>query len=309
MLSYIMGQTQIKDAQVRHYESMLEPSKRIFNDRYAKAIYSGGMGMDVLASWTGASLAFSDTIVDTPGYLEMVSIRTRWVDDAIVSTLKEFGYEKKKTQLVLLRARNDTRSFRLDIGRNCTVFEVDLPEMQQNKLDGLLYLDEKDYDAAARRVKRGQVKFVDATIGKALIRHDDWNQKTKTIVVMEGFTQYVNKGRTTDQLKLMYRIMPKGSKIIMTYADVNCVRDPSKCGNPDNVKNVLQLCAESPEFGVWRSGWTQEEMKEYLFKCGYQVEWDTTAKECHDIYLWKRGRKLSKEETLSMERFVVARRL
>ena len=57
----------------------------------------------------------------------------------------------------------------------------------------------------------------------------------------------------------------------------------------------------------WITGFTPDEFELFLQECGYQVLSDTTLSDYNEEYLGLVGRKLSEEEMLCMERFVVAK--
>ena len=81
------------------------------------------------------------------GFTDMISIRTKWLDDQIIAAVVQNNEEKeageRARQLIILGAGYDTRGFRLNLWENnndVTVVEVDQPEVQKKKLANLEWL-------------------------------------------------------------------------------------------------------------------------------------------------------------------------
>ncbi|CAB9500362.1 Putative S-adenosyl-L-methionine-dependent methyltransferase [Seminavis robusta] len=67
------------------------------------------------------------------GFSEMITVRTKWIDDGILSS-------EDCRQWILLGAGYDTRGFRLDLPSDGLVLEVDQPQVQQQKRNKLEWL-------------------------------------------------------------------------------------------------------------------------------------------------------------------------
>ncbi|KAL7531188.1 hypothetical protein ACHAXR_003887 [Thalassiosira sp. AJA248-18] len=138
-------------AKVRHYESLFPPEQQLYHDPYAYAMFPGSniqqlMGprtIDKLYRWMGMT-----------GLCEMISIRTKWLDDQIAAAVRKNEKEEHRhraKQLLILGAGYDTRGFRLDLWNDddnddFRVVEVDQPEVQANKLA----------DGSDKRIKMGK---------------------------------------------------------------------------------------------------------------------------------------------------------
>ena len=260
-----------------------------------------------------------------PGLMEMIYTRTRWVDDAIRSTLQQQQQQQQSSsssQLVILRAGFDTRALRMDLNkclgsnsgrmkdkkkRHVHIFEIDQQEVLEDKLLKLLELSQHDKSKhLARRIASKQITFVPANRKHGLARTEGYSWETPTIVVMEDITQYVSKETTADQLTKLAKVVPRGSTLIMTYADQD-VLDTTHNNNNTAIQKVVAGNGGQP----WITGWTASGMKEYLDDLGYDVEWDTTTQDCYDMYLkvpkaTSKRRKGKPNMPLSMERYVVA---
>jgi methyltransferase (TIGR00027 family) len=91
-----------------------ESDEPLFTDPYARDL-AGDVGFAIFTSTQGLSGATANT---RNLYL---SLRTRFLDDAIVGAVRDNGY----AQVVILAAGMDTRAFRLDWPAGLTLFEVD----------------------------------------------------------------------------------------------------------------------------------------------------------------------------------------
>jgi len=91
-----------------------ESEEPLFTDPFARDL-AGDVGFSIFSSTQGASGAV------TRGRNPYLSIRTKYLDDAIQKAVRENGY----TQVVILAAGMDTRAFRLDWPAGLRLFEVD----------------------------------------------------------------------------------------------------------------------------------------------------------------------------------------
>ena len=91
-------------AKVRHYESLLPIEQQLYSDPFAYAMFPGS----IIQQWMGPSLI--DRIyrwMNLTGFQEMISIRTKWLDDEIMKAATA------SDQLLILGAGYDTRGFRV----------------------------------------------------------------------------------------------------------------------------------------------------------------------------------------------------
>ena len=107
-----VGATSRWIAAARALES--ESEEPLFSDPFARDL-AGDVGFSIFASTQGVSGAVAHT---RNPYL---SIRTKFLDDAILQAVREHGY----AQAVILAAGMDTRAFRLEWPAGLTLFEVD----------------------------------------------------------------------------------------------------------------------------------------------------------------------------------------
>lgn len=300
-----MGNAPVKDrtaqgvAKVRHYESLHASERRLYYDPYAHSMYPGSF----VQSWLGEGVThWLYELFGTQGLLEMLSIRTRWIDEQVVAAAAP--------QLVILGAGYDTRGFRLDLPPDDSgiVFEVDQPDVQAKKVAIMEKLAKSNADVA-KRMESSFVKFVPVdfnvdSIDERLKSAEGYSVNKQTIVIFEGVTQYIPKASTADTLTKLKRVVAPGSKLLITYLDQNVFDEPKRVGPPQVVEKITSLVAGGGE--PWISGWTRDGFKSFLQDMGYEIVSDTTASNYNDEYLVPLDRGQKPEEMLSMERFVVA---
>ena len=129
---------------------------------------------------------------------------------------------------------------------------------------------------------------------------------------MEGVTQYIPKESTADTLKKMHNLVTVGSTLLITYVDHDCLTSDDDTSSTSSLQlytkaqRVMKLTSKVGE--PWITGFTPIEFASFLQECGYQVQSDTTVSDYNEEYFGKMvGRKLSEEEMICMERFVVAK--
>lgn len=316
-----MGNTKSSDStaqgvcKVRHYEAMLPPEQRLYNDPYAYAFYPGSS----FQQWMGTG--FVDTLygwMGLKGFSEMISIRTKWLDDNIKIAVKENGAK----QLIILGAGYDTRGFRLecltvgddgsDNEKDIKVWEVDQPDVQKRKQNNLQWLIDKGGEGSeqiADRINSKQVEFVPVDFNKDSVEKrlssQGFQSNLPSVITLEGVTQYIPKEATADTLKKLKTIVASGSILLMTYVDQKVLDDDPEEPLPKSFRMVRDLAGKVGE--PWISGWTKPGIDAFLNECGYQLLSDTDVKDYNDKYLEPVGRKLEDKDLLTMERFVVAK--
>ena len=242
----------------------------------------------------------------------MISVRTKWLDEEIVSAVYDTVNPAK--QLLILGAGYDTRGFRLDLWKNSedfTVIEVDQPEVQEHKLKKMLWLSnrgDEDGDRVADRMGTTKVQFLSVDFNtddleQKLLSHEGFKANACSVVLMEGVTQYIPKESTADTLRNLKEVVGPGSTLLITYVDQKCMGDTNTL--PKQHRLIRSFSAKVGE--PWISGWTREEFAKFMKVLGYEVLSDTTQEDYNETYLKDVGRQLQKEDLLNMERFVVAK--
>jgi len=289
-------------AKVRHYESLHEPSKRLYHDPYAQHMYLGSF----VQRWLGeGGTRWLYRVCGFEGILDMLSIRTRWIDDEIMKVAND---GKEKQQLIILGAGYDTRGFRLNLqpAFEC-VWEVDQTEVQTKKIRNLRQI--KDDVCIQERIDSCFVRYIgidfnQESIDEKLQSSEGYSIHTPSVVTLEGVTQYLPKDSTAETLTALKKAVPAGSILLITYADQNVLDDPIQCGPPNEVKKTVNSASMVGE--PWISFWTPDEFSSYVKELGYNVMSDSIPYDYIEKYLTPLGRNREKKEMLAMEHFVVA---
>jgi methyltransferase (TIGR00027 family) len=113
-------------AKARHYEELWPEDQRLFTDIYAKSMYPGAF----VQRWLGTGMISWLYNIIGPGVLELLIIRTKWLDDEVMK------WSPTMKQMIILGAGYDTRGFRLDLPPKdrFQVWEGDQPEVQAKKV-------------------------------------------------------------------------------------------------------------------------------------------------------------------------------
>lgn len=187
---------------------------RIINDPFAEQL-AGNVGSQLV------SVASSRWGPSHDGAMDMLAIRTRYLDEALANRNKNI------TQVVILASGMDTRAYRLESLKNCHVLEID--QSQE-------YLDQKKRTLQNMDAKPIAEKLDYIT---ADLAHDMWqtdllargfNPNQPTFWCLEGLLYYLERSSIVKVLETVNALSPPGSQF---WADM--------CG---------QATRKSDEFGV-----------------------------------------------------------
>eukprot|EP00581_Thalassiosira_minuscula_P013719 CAMPEP_0183730376 /NCGR_PEP_ID=MMETSP0737-20130205/32688_1 /TAXON_ID=385413 /ORGANISM="Thalassiosira miniscula, Strain CCMP1093" /LENGTH=356 /DNA_ID=CAMNT_0025962853 /DNA_START=18 /DNA_END=1084 /DNA_ORIENTATION=+ len=287
-------------ARVRHCESLLPPEQRLYCDPYAYAMHSNG----TITQWLGPKMMERiDGWMGLVGFREMISVRTRWLDDQVDATIHKKVEQERAKQLVILGAGYDTRGFRLDLWKDSNnedfrVVEVDQPEVQENKIKKMQWLVQNDDNGKdiADRMDSKKVQFLPVDFNSDDLQQqvqlmEGFNANVPSVVILEGVTQYIPKESTADTLKKIKDIVPPGSTLLITHV-------PEKFFAPRDTLTKAQgmILWWAEKVGEpWISGWSTEEFEDFLNDCGYQVISSTTQTDYNHTYLKSVGRKMDEK--------------
>lgn len=157
----------------------------------------------------------------------------------------------------------------------------------------------------AKKVHFVPVDFNTDDLKEKLASHEGFRESTRSVITMEGVTQYIPKEATADTLQKMRGLVAPGSTLLITYVDENrCLR-----GNdiPCQIGKVVSMARRVGE--PWISGWNPVSFAAFLKESGYETVSDTTQSDYNGTYLKDVGRMLNENDLLDMERFVVAKTL
>ncbi|HXC53010.1 MAG TPA: SAM-dependent methyltransferase [Candidatus Limnocylindrales bacterium] len=241
------SQTAQHNALFRALEQRLK--NPLFTDPLARRFLSGRYR---LASLLPAALVARAIDARWPGPRAAVSVRTRWIDDAVTASLAS-GLD----QIVLLGAGFDTRAYRLAGIDRVQVFEVDHPATQAMK--------RRMVGEAPPHVHYVPLDFrsdslADA-LGRAKLRRD-----ARTLWIWEGVTNYLDETSVDATLRF---VASAGQRLLFTYVDRAVLDNPAAFqGGRESVAHVARL-SEPFTFGLDPAA-----LREYLDARGLELEQD-----------------------------------
>ena len=282
-------------AKVRHTETLLSAHTRLFEDPHARQFVIGAWIMSLMGAETILRM-FEQAM---PGLYAMLAGRTRFFDD-LCRHAEQAGCE----QMVVLGAGYDTRGIRLGLQIPC--FEVDQAEVQALKKGGL---DELQLGERRARLHLVPVDFNSESVRK-LEEHPAFRQGAKTVVLLEGVTQYIPKESTAETLRHIQALVGPGSILGVSYVDEATfdekqVVSPDLCGSPAAIARLLERARAVGE--PWMSGWSQTAFASLLEASAFRVAQDVSVGDLEDVYFAPLGR--SAAPFLRVERFVKAERV
>jgi methyltransferase (TIGR00027 family) len=255
-------------AKIRHYESLHEPSSRLYHDPYAQYMYHGSSVPTWLLGESGTRWIYDFLC---KGLIEMMTLRTKWFDDEIMKAIQSPQLPQRRPttddnntdednnnndyttgagagagaeQLIILGAGYDTRGFRLTLPDTFRVIEIDQPEVQALKIKKLVTIAKTDDKVLSRIMKTNQTKnnnivqFIginfntkgddDSMISDKLLSSNVFDKNKVTVVILEGVTQYIPKSSTADTLQQLHTILPANSILLISYVPQDTYDDPNK---------------------------------------------------------------------------------
>jgi methyltransferase (TIGR00027 family) len=236
-------------AMARALESSKPASERVCYDPYARQFVSTWL-------WILGKATMGYATRRSPGVLEFLAVRTRFIDDYLVSCLAD-GIQ----QLVILGAGFDTRAYRIDgLRGQVKVFEVDHPATQQAKIEKM----GKVLGAAAPE----QVRFVPIDFSsETLDRLFDYgfDRQLKTLFIWEGVTMYIAADAVDATLAFVARNSGTGSRIIFDYIYKAALDGTMKENEVKSMQRWRGVTGEGLVFGI-----EQGRVKEFLASRGFE---------------------------------------
>ena len=292
-------------AKIRHVETILEDP--LYEDPYAAYMYFGSSVTNLLGG--NRTRKMFDWL--QKGLFDVLTLRTKWIDDEIVTAANS----AKAEQLLILGAGYDTRGFRLDLPDGFVTLEVDQPAVQSSKLKTMKKIGNFDAKVAARleattggpRVEHVSIDFnQDSVSEETILQPTSLEAKKKTIITLEGVTQYIPDTSTASTLKQVHGLFPKESLLLISYVPESLYDRTNKSKESlQQLDNLLKTAATFNE--PWITSWSPDSFASFLKECGFQVLSDVSVEELNEKYLVPRNRGLKEDEKLELERYVVAK--
>ena len=283
-------------AKQRLIETIAGADKRVINDPYADSFVIGSGFIKLMGHklniWLSKKLA--------PGFHEHLISRTKYIDELIQKSAVN-GTE----QYVILGAGYDSRAHRLELPSSLKIFEVDQPEVSDNKLAKLpKELPNSD------NVTYVNIDFSYQSLTEQLIGAG-FDQKKSTIFTLEGVSQYITKEAVSSTIKELASLTRDTNSIFfMSYVDELLDKNPEACfgeGYPNPVKKASLIKGLSAKVGEpWISFYNGAEIEDLLSQNGYSIEESVTLEDLNSLYFSPVGRTLNENQIFKLEHFVVA---
>jgi len=283
-------------AKQRLIETIAGADKRVINDPYADSFVIGSGFIKLMGHklnvWLSKKLA--------PGFHEHLISRTKFIDELIEKSAVN-GIE----QYVILGAGYDSRAHRLELPSSLKIFEVDQPEVSDNKLAKL----PKELPNS-ENVTYVNIDFSYQSLTTQLI-DAGFDQKQSTIFTLEGVSQYITKEAVSSTIKELASLTKDANSIFfMSYVDELLDKNPEACfgkGYPSPEKKANLIKSLSAKVGEpWVSFYSYEEIESLLSQNGYSVEENLTLEDLNSLYFGPFGRTLSENQIFKLEHFLVA---
>jgi methyltransferase (TIGR00027 family) len=283
-------------AKQRLIETIAGADKRVINDPFADSFVIGSGFIKLMGHklnvWLSKKLA--------PGFHEHLISRTKFIDELIEKSAVN-GIE----QYVILGAGYDSRAHRLELPSSLKIFEVDQPEVSDNKLAKL----PKELPNS-ENVTYVNIDFSYQSLTAQLI-DAGFDQKQSTIFTLEGVSQYITKEAVSSTIKELASLTKDANSIFfMSYVDELLDKNPEACfgkGYPSPEKKANLIKNLSAKVGEpWVSFYSYEEIESLLSQNGYSVEENLTLEDLNSLYFGPFGRTLSENQIFKLEHFLVA---
>jgi methyltransferase (TIGR00027 family) len=233
-----VGNTALGAAVCRLIEQYQPEQKRLFDDPLVKDLVSGPVRVLMqMAAMRSFTIRQTDAI--TPGIFGAQVCRARYIDDA-VQTIVENGVD----QLVILGAGLDTRPYRLPRIERVRVFEVDLPDAQDEKKKNLI----KRLGKLPTLVTYLPVDFDTQTLD-TVFSGTGYDSARPAVFIWEGVTQYLSEEQVRQTLAFVGKSAP-GSVILFTYVLRSIIDGSSKIPGADKMLQRMEKNNSNWAFGL-----------------------------------------------------------
>ena len=284
-------------AKQRLIETIAGPDKRVINDPYADSFVIGSGFMKLMGhklnAWLSEKLA--------PGFHEHLIARTKFIDELIVKSAIN-GIQ----QYVILGAGYDSRAHRLELPSSLKIFEVDQPEVSDNKLAKLPKELPNSENVTYVNIDFSYQSLTEQLIGAG------FNQEKSTIFTLEGVSQYITKEAVSSTIKELASLTRDTNSIFfMSYVDELLDTNPEACfgeGYPNPAKKASLIKGLSANVGEpWISFYSYAEIEDLLSQNGYSIQENVTLEDLNSLYFSPVGRTLNENQIFKLEHFVVAK--
>jgi methyltransferase (TIGR00027 family) len=235
-------------AMARALESSKPADARVCYDPYARQFVSTWL-------WVLGNLTMGYATRRSPGVLEFLAARTRFIDDYLASCIAD-GIR----QLVILGAGFDTRAYRFEQLRGqVNVFEVDYPATQRAKIEKL----GKILGALPDCVTFVPIDFSCETLDKLFA--SGYDKRLKTLFIWEGVTMYIAADAVDATLAFIVKNSGAGSSIVFDYIYRAALDGTMKENEVKSMQRWRGVTGEGLVFGVEKA-----RIEEFLAQRGFE---------------------------------------
>lgn len=269
-------------------EAQYTPEERLFEDPYSEQLLQGAFKfmINIMKSRRGLNYMVKVREKSTPGILGGILCRNRYFDDVVSAAILE-GFDT----LVNLGAGYDTRALRIKGIEKLKVYEIDHPDVIQEKQRRL----EKASINSPANLIFVPVDFDHQDL-KVELEKAGYALNNKTLFMMEGVTQYITREAFEGTLRFVATAAP-GSRLAFTFV-IQDVFD-----HPEKYPEHKLLMSQFKMFKLTNmTGFDQSTMDLYLSKFGLKLIEDVGSDYFRTHYLNPKRRDLS---LMTIERVVL----
>jgi methyltransferase (TIGR00027 family) len=252
--------------------------QRLFVDPLAPKFLTWPLSLVALLNALPGGGRLARGIIDRrwPGVRTSVAARTRLIDDILG------GLDRGQLgQLVILGAGFDSRAYRLDALCQVPVFEVDHPDTQRAKQQGLARALPSWPDHVAFVASDFNLENLGPAMATCGYRID-----VPTVFLWEGVTNYLSAEAVDATLRWCAQAAP-GSLLIFTYINRDILTNAERYVGSAQWKATLDKVGEQTTFGL-----DPTELPGYLAERGLQLEGDQGAAEYRARYFGPRAEQM-----------------
>jgi methyltransferase (TIGR00027 family) len=270
-----VGRTALGTAICRLIEQYEPDETRLFDDAIAKELVGAPIRvMMQLAAMRKFTVKQTDAVAQ--GIFGAEICRTRYIDDSVqAALLKGVG------QLVILGAGLDTRPYRLAGIENVKVFELDLPEVQNNKKKKI----EKYLGRLPANVTFIPIDFDTQSLDEALAG-TSFDPARPTVFIWEGVSQYIPEAAVQRTLAFVGKSAP-GSSLLFTYVLKSIIERRSDIPDAEHMLDTVAKTA------AWIFGLEPTSLPTFLKPFHLALVADVGNADYQEKYLKPLGRNLN----------------
>jgi len=274
MAKQSVGRTALGTAICRLIEQYQSDETRLFNDPVAKELVGAPIRvMMQLAMMRNYTIKQTDAVA--PGIFGVQICRTRYIDDAVQAALS-----KGIKQLVILGAGLDTRPCRLPGINGVSIFEVDLPAVQNDKKIKI----KKLFGRFPENVAFIPIDF-DTQSLEAVFSGTTFDPSRPVVFIWEGVTQYISEEAVQRTLTFVGKSAP-GSTLVFTYVLKSIVERRSDIPGAEHMMDVVAKTAP------WVFGMEPSNLSSFLKPIHLALVADVGNTDYQEKYLKHLGRNL-----------------